>query len=183
MKIQYAMLEHFEGLKNPAGKMEARFSLLPLKGGFTISNAKLDTNCLYELVRRSSKSGSYPSSFPLPRPTNREQFRADSREWWSRVLNMPKVQRLKSSSKGWRFHNEITTDGIAVSILFSKEVSPPAQAAAKAAAEAAAKLPDPKQFQEDYDEVNALFCTCDSMQTRLYPQVLPALDGLKPIAR
>ena len=40
---------------------------------------------------------------------------------WSKVLNLNRVNR-KFRNAGFRFHHEITTDGVAVSVLYSREL-------------------------------------------------------------
>ena len=45
---------------------------------------------------------------------------------WSKVLHLDRVNR-KLRNAGFRFHHEISTDGVAISVLYSKEASRPAE--------------------------------------------------------
>jgi len=51
---------------------------------------------------------------------------------WNRILRM---QKVRSKSRSYAFHHEITTDGVSVSLLYSKPSSPKAKAKAKAKTE------------------------------------------------
>ena len=59
------------------------------------------------------------------RTSLRKEFddrKAFNKEVWKRVLNMDVVKR-KLCNSGWTFHHEMTTDGVAVSLLYSRQVA------------------------------------------------------------
>ena len=138
MPAQYSMLKYFCNLKQP-GRQEHLFSLLPLKQGFTTSNVKVCSTSLHQLLKRND----------IETANNEVQFLQNRSHWWGQALQMKKVKALRP---GWQFHDEVTTDGCAISILFSRKI-PKAEAKPRPPVNAA------ELNLSDFDLVRLQFCT------------------------
>ena len=116
MRVQYEVLCYFQGLKDQRHH-EALFSLLPLKSSYTISDIKVCSSSLWQLLRRSGKGPQDAAGKPIPLA----EFIKDHdlrHKCWAEVLYLDKVTALKTAD--WHFNQELTTDEYAVSFCFKK---------------------------------------------------------------
>ena len=102
IKIYYKILKEFE--KYPNKKWIRRFSLLPTKNDFLMSNIEIDDTCLLDIV-------SY-----ITEETNENilnEFTYD--QLWKKLFNLNAFE-----TQNRRFSNTIYTDGVSVSIRIAK---------------------------------------------------------------
>lgn len=139
MPAQYKILQYFEERRQkdvPKRKADAPFSLLPTKSGFTTNFVKLDSNTLYNLIKRSS------ASLTLPQPRNQEDLRKRWRFFWGRYFKLDVIEAHKPR---WKFLHEVVTDGYSVSMTFER----------KRAASSTGPATSPPGQEGDYDQVSS----------------------------
>lgn len=92
------------------GTKKTQVCFCPLRTSCTPCHVKLDTEAMAQIF--------VPYKQAVRERKTAEDRTAYNDLVWNRLLDRPKVDR---KSRKYRFHHEITTDGVAVTLLYSKE--------------------------------------------------------------
>ena len=151
MGVQFELLRYFEEQQLAAQqkdllpkRLDRLFSLLCLSHGFTTKNIKVDTMGVYNLIRRS------PAAVATHRPalpgSGSDFLHLKRAEAWGLVFDMEAIQQKHSDQSGWKFGDEVVTDGYGCSVTYTKFIPKPAgEHRRKKPRRSAAIQPEPAQ--------------------------------------